>query len=115
MRRDGCGRVVVTAVLVTSLAGQVAAQRGDSHRAACHHFNLAADAGGGANSDRNSDKSGGGSDRGGIGGGARDGSRVAGVCWLSAAQGLFAAGHASGNLFIYQKRVSDSRVPIAAQ
>jgi hypothetical protein len=95
-------------VLVTSLAGQVAAQRGDSHRAACHHFNLAADAGGGSNSDRSSDKSaGGGGDRGG-GGGGRDGSRVAGVCWLSTAQGLFAAGHASGNLFIYQKRVSNS-------
>ena len=92
-------------MLVTSLAGQVAAQRGDSHRAACH-FNPAADAGGGSNSDRNSDKSGGGSDRGGSGG-ARDGSRVAGVCWLSAAQGLFAAGHTSGNLFIYQKRVSN--------
>lgn len=88
-------------MLATSLTGQIAAQRGDGRHAACLHFNVAGAEGGSA-SDKNSDRGGGGGDK---GGGGRDGSRVAAVAWLSPALGTFAAGHVSGMLYIYQKRV----------
>ena len=65
-------------VLATSLAGQVAAAPGHTRRAAAQHYNV---------------------------NGGTEASRVTGVAWLSPALGIFAAGHATGALLIYQKRV----------
>lgn len=65
-------------MLATSLAGQVTAAQGDHRQAACLHFNVA---------------------------GAADSSRCTGIAWLSPERGTFAAGHSSGALFFYQKKV----------
>ena len=40
--------------------------------------------------------------------GVSDASRVAGLAWLPGSHGAFVAGHASGTIFFYQKKVSIS-------